>query len=366
MLKTAIDLTSYQLAAGEPFLLEIQLQESTGAVMNLAAREFVLAFYGSGRTQVAAIDGQKLTDATGLFLRFARDGLFSDGLFGQDLTVEFAERYKNGRNVITTGKLTILASSGGVQSLDDGVVGQFVVRITMRANASSPGTLTPSQQILPYQPTLGTPAPTFTTAPSISRSGSRLTGNDGVIANGTAKTREWLLDGTVIASGGTYDLVGTEAGQITYRVLAEGAGGTLRVSSAPISVTATVTKVTITGTPPTSGQVGTAYNFTPATANGSGTKTFALSGGSLLAGLAFSTSTGAITGTPTAAGSMTGLVITVTDSTGSAALPAFSVTIAAAAQPVPAFALTGPATIAEGNPSAEYGFAGPATIAEGN
>lgn len=87
--------------------------------------------------------------------------------------------------------------------------------------------------------------------------------------------------------------------------------------------------ISISGTPPTTGQVGTAYSFTPATANGSGTKAFSLSGGPLLAGLSFSSTTGAISGTPTAAGSMPNLVITVTDNTGSASTTATSVTIAA-------------------------------------
>lgn len=91
----------------------------------------------------------------------------------------------------------------------------------------------------------------------------------------------------------------------------------------------TAAKITINGTPPTTGQVGTAYSFTPTTANGSGTKAFSLSGGPLLAGLSFSSTTGAISGTPTAAGSMPNLVITVTDNTGSASTTATSVTIAA-------------------------------------
>lgn len=98
-----------------------------------------------------------------------------------------------------------------------------------------------------------------------------------------------------------------------------------------------VTPISISGTPPSSGQVGVAYSFTPSTSGGSGTKTFALSGGSLLAGLAFSTSTGAITGTPTAAGSMPNIVVTVTDSASSASTTATTVTIAAASSASPFF-----------------------------
>lgn len=91
--------------------------------------------------------------------------------------------------------------------------------------------------------------------------------------------------------------------------------------------------ITITGTPPTTGTVGQQYSFTPSTANGSGAKVFSLASGTLLAGLALNASTGAITGPPTAAGTMTALSIRVTDDTGSAATTPTTVTIAAATTP---------------------------------
>lgn len=75
--------------------------------------------------------------------------------------------------------------------------------------------------------------------------------------------------------------------------------------------------------------VGTAYSFSPGVVGGSGAKTYALTG-TLPAGLTFSASTGAITGTPTTAGTTSGLAITVTDTTGSAPLSGLSVTVAAA------------------------------------
>lgn len=297
MLKTAIDLSAYQLAAGEPFLLEVQLQESNGAIMNLSARRFALSFYGTGRTLVETIDGELLTDTTGSFLRFARDGRFSDALYGQDLTVELAERYKNGRNVLTSGKLSVLASAGGVQSLDSGVVGQFVVRINMRASASSLGTLVPSQQILPYQANLGTPAPAFTVLPSISRSGKTLTGSDGTITNGTVQLREWLLNGSAIngADGASYVLTGTEEGKILYRVTAKGAGGSLRVESAPIDVTAAITLGTLTLST-TDLQVGFSY-----TINILGATDGSAIAGTVPDGMTLNSSARTITGKPTTA-----------------------------------------------------------------
>ncbi len=88
--------------------------------------------------------------------------------------------------------------------------------------------------------------------------------------------------------------------------------------------------LTITGTPQ-GAFVGSAYSFTPAIAGGNGTtKTIALTG-TLPAGLTFNTSTGAIGGTPSAAGTASGLTITVTDGSGSAALGPFSITVSTVA-----------------------------------
>ncbi len=83
--------------------------------------------------------------------------------------------------------------------------------------------------------------------------------------------------------------------------------------------------LSITGTPGAA-VVGQSYNFTPTVSNGSGTNTFALSG-TLPGGLTFNTTNGSITGTPTAAGSFSGLSIEVTDSAGNASLPSFSIQV---------------------------------------
>jgi hypothetical protein len=83
-------------------------------------------------------------------------------------------------------------------------------------------------------------------------------------------------------------------------------------------------RLAISGTPDTA-TVGVAYSFVPTVINATGTPSFALTG-TLPDGLSFNTSTGAITGTPTAAGTTLGLSITVTDAVGSAVLGPFSLT----------------------------------------
>jgi hypothetical protein len=79
---------------------------------------------------------------------------------------------------------------------------------------------------------------------------------------------------------------------------------------------------------PGAAKVAVAYSFIPTPIGGNGTKSYALTG-TLPAGLAFSTTTGAISGTPTTVGTASGLNITVTDSSGSASLGVFSLTVAA-------------------------------------
>lgn len=125
----------------------------------------------------------------------------------------------------------------------------------------------------------------------------------------------------------TSTIIDAIGGDPTARASTSSLRNDLNAALARISALENANKVTITGTPPTTGQVGTAYSFTPTVAKGSGTKAFTLSSGTLLGGLSFNTATGAITGTPTVAGTMSGLVITVTDSSGSASTMATSVVI---------------------------------------
>jgi hypothetical protein len=89
----------------------------------------------------------------------------------------------------------------------------------------------------------------------------------------------------------------------------------------------TNTVPTITGTPSTNGTVGTAYAFTPTAKDANGDAlTFKISGQPSWA--TFSTSTGKLSGTPSAAGSTSSIVITVSDGKSTAALPACAINVA--------------------------------------
>jgi hypothetical protein len=89
------------------------------------------------------------------------------------------------------------------------------------------------------------------------------------------------------------------------------------------------TPVSVSGTPGAA-TVGQSYSYTPSATGGSGTKTWSTSGTALPAGLSISSTTGAVSGKPTTAGTASGIIITVTDASGSAS-QTVSITVAAAA-----------------------------------
>jgi plastocyanin len=86
---------------------------------------------------------------------------------------------------------------------------------------------------------------------------------------------------------------------------------------------------TISGTPSTSVAAGTAYTFTPMAADVDAGTTLVFSITNKPGWAAFSTSTGALTGTPASgdAGTTNGIVISVSDNVLSASLPAFDLTV---------------------------------------
>lgn len=104
--------------------------------------------------------------------------------------------------------------------------------------------------------------------------------------------------------------------------------GTTKVSLPAFSVSAysANSAPTISGTPVTSGAVGVAYSFQPTAKDANGDALgFSITNKPSWA--SFSTSTGKLSGTPTAAGTFSSIVIKVSDGKSSASLPAFSITV---------------------------------------
>jgi hypothetical protein len=124
------------------------------------------------------------------------------------------------------------------------------------------------------------------------------------------------------------------------------------------------TAPTISGTPATSVTQGTAYSFRPTAADADGNPlTFSIANKPSWA--TFSTTTGALQGTPGAAnvGTTTGIVISVSDGTASASLPAFALTVNAAPNSPPTISGTPTASVLQGT---AYSFQPTARDADGN
>ncbi len=97
----------------------------------------------------------------------------------------------------------------------------------------------------------------------------------------------------------------------------------------PSSPASTNRAPTISGTPVVQVQAGNSYQFTPTASDADGNAlTFSITNKPSWA--AFSTSTGALTGTAPASGTFANVIISVSDGTASAALAAFSIAVAAA------------------------------------
>jgi hypothetical protein len=139
----------------------------------------------------------------------------------------------------------------------------------------------------------------------------------------TFTTASGTLSGTPTAAGSFANIiVSVSDGKTTASLPAF----TITVSAA---TSGTNKPPTISGTPATSIKVGSSYSFQPTAADPEGaTLAFSIQGKPSWA--TFSTSSGKLTGTPTAAGASSGVVISVSDGTSSVSLPSFTITAATA------------------------------------
>jgi uncharacterized protein YhjY with autotransporter beta-barrel domain len=132
--------------------------------------------------------------------------------------------------------------------------------------------------------------------------------------------------GTATASGTsiTYTPTAGYSGSDSFTYTATNASGT----SSPATVTITVSPPTISLNPATlnNGTVGTSYSTTLTASGGSAPYTYAITAGSLPAGLSLNTGTGAISGTPSTSGT-SNLTVTATDANSATGSQAYSITI---------------------------------------
>jgi CSLREA domain-containing protein len=181
--------------------------------------------------------------------------------------------------------------------------------------------------------------------------------------SGTATGTSWTLSGTPTATGNNYSLALTVTDNTFTTIPSVTQNYTLTVNSA---VTATVSVASATLT-----RNYAATAFTPVTGSG-GTAPLSYSvSPSLPAGLSMSSTTGAITGTPTVASAAANYIVTVTDANSATATASFSLTVSGGAQTITFGALSGetygasPITLsatASSGLAVSYAVTGPATV----
>jgi hypothetical protein len=118
----------------------------------------------------------------------------------------------------------------------------------------------------------------------------------------------------------------------------------------------------ISGTPTASVQATTAYSFTP-TASDPNNDPLTFSITNRPAWATFNTTTGRLSGTPTATGTFSNIVITVTDGANSASLPSFAIQVTGAPNRAPTISGTPPSAVQIGT---AYTFTPAAADADGN
>jgi hypothetical protein len=168
----------------------------------------------------------------------------------------------------------------------------------------------------------------------------------------------------------TGKLSGTPTTAATYSGIAISVSdGTASTSLASFSITVQATPAAnrapvISGTPATAATVGQAYAFTPTASDPDGnTLTFNIVNQPAWA--AFSFATGKLSGTPPAAGTFAGIVISVSDGTAKTSLASFSITVQAVpvANRAPVISGTPPAAATVGQ---AYAFTPTASDPDGN
>jgi hypothetical protein len=248
MLRIDDRLGSYAIAAGEAWIMSVQMKAMVGnAIIDWSTRRLVLSFYGPGRTMVEQIEGVYSSDASGAYFAFVRDGRFSEGLLDKSVQVELAERLLDGRAIIATGSLAVAASSDSISSFGT-VIGRVDARFTLYFTPSGLISLI-EQDLLPYAGVPITPGPVITTPAGISSDGTpqvgeTLTGIDPV-GNGPIVARRWIAGASTVAMVQTY--APTAAGSLRYEADLQGPDGTIATSGSTITVQGAVTLVALTG-----------------------------------------------------------------------------------------------------------------------
>lgn len=243
---------------------------------------------------------------------------------------------------LTAGALPagVTVSSGtGALSGTPTVAGTFA--FTLTATDSTTGTAgqgSQSYSVSIVSPTLTVAPPTLPAGTAGTAYSQTLSASGGTAPYTYAVTAGALPAGLNLSTGGALSGTPTVAGNFNFTVTATDAGS----FGAAQAYTLAIAAPTLTIAPPTlpGGTVGTAYSQTLSASGGTAPYSFAVTAGTLPAGLALDGTTGVLSGTPTSAGNFA-FTVTATDASAFTAATAYTLAVAVGAANVAAIPTLG-------------------------
>lgn len=222
-----------------------------------------------------------------------------------------------GLTLSTTGAITGTPTATGTAS--------FVVRVTDKNSLTATATFSLTISAANSLSILTASLPAGTVGAAYN---ATISATNGTAPYQFAVTTGSLPAGLTLSSGGAISGTPTAAGSSSFTVTATDAASSTATATYTVTISAAAVGLAITTSALAGGQVNTPYQATITAIGGTAPYSFAVTGGSLPAGLALGTD-GLLQGTPTASGSFS-FTATVTDAQSKTATASLSLTIAAA------------------------------------
>ncbi|WP_160115092.1 putative Ig domain-containing protein [Bryocella elongata] len=294
-----------------------------GVWVAVCALALVITGCGSGITNPVSGQGTPVSIQT-LALPSASVGVaYSAAILAQDGTTPYTFTLASGSlpagltlatSGVISGTPTAVSSNSFVVQVKDAAANVATATLNLTVSTATPPTIQTSTLAA------GTVGTAYT---------ATITAAGGTAPYTFTQTAGTLPAGLSLSTTGVLSGTPTTTGSFTFSVMVTDKAALTATASFTVTIAASSTSLSIATATLPGGTVGATYSATLSAVNGTAPYTYAVSSGSLPAGLSLSTA-GVLSGTPTTLGSST-FTVKVTDSTSATASASFTVTIGAAA-----------------------------------